>query len=127
MNNIKESDIKTAITCYLRVNRYLVMPFNNVGIWDKKNNTYRTIGRKGVSDLLALSPEGKFIAIEVKTEKERTVVERIVAGEIPHTQREMTIRNQFDFIQDVRANNSVGFFAYSLDDVIIKLNKEENK
>ncbi len=123
MNNIKEADIKRDIKHYLTVNRFVVMPFNSVGIWDKKNNTYRTIGRKGISDILALSPKGKFIAIEAKLPSERKKVERIISGEIPRDKRGMTIRHQFDFIQDVIANNGIGFFAYSLDEVIIKLNK----
>ena len=61
----KEQDIQKAIIDWLRLNKFLVIKHNNVGI-RKPNGSYIPTHQKGVSDLIVCAPSGRFIAIEVK-------------------------------------------------------------
>ena len=98
---MKESDLQKSIIDYLRLKKYVVVKFSSVGIYDKRSGTYIPQSQKGVSDLLACSPEGKFFAIEVKKDKYSKPSEY-----------------QLTFIESINKNNGVAFVAYDLDIVI---------
>jgi hypothetical protein len=67
MREVKESDIQRAIMDLLRLKKFIVFKHRNVGIW--KNDTERYIplafGEKGIADIIACAPGGRFWAIEV--------------------------------------------------------------
>jgi VRR-NUC domain len=71
----------------------------------KPNGSYTPLafGEKGISDIIGCSPEGIFIAIEVKR-----------PGGKPSPE-------QLEFIENVKRNKGVAFVAYSLDDAIRQL------
>lgn len=94
-----ERDIKKAITDYLKVKKFLVIQYRNVGI-KKPNGQYIPVSDLGVSDILAVSPFGIFWAIEVKRE-----------GNKPS-------EYQSRFLEDVEKHHGIGIVAYSVDDVM---------
>lgn len=102
MRQIKESDIQKDILDYLKIKHYVVFKHRNVGIYKKETGTYIPLafGEKGISDLLACAPDGRFWAIEVKK-----------PGGRPSP-------DQLAFIESVKRNNGVAFIAESLDEVI---------
>jgi hypothetical protein len=100
MKDRKESDIKRAITQYLRARGCLVIPYRNVGIWKKDTGRYIPAPQLGISDLLGLTREGKFWAIEVK-----------LYGNKPTIYQEK-------FLAVVRNHGCIGIVAYSVADVI---------
>ncbi len=64
---MKESEIQKQIIDLLKLKRYVVFKHRNVGIM-KPNGSYVPLafGEKGISDIIACSPQGVFTAIEVK-------------------------------------------------------------
>lgn len=103
MHKQSEKDLQKSIIDYLTLKKYLVVKFSSVGIYKQKTGSYIPQRQRGVSDLLACSPTGRFIAIEVKIKRNRPTKEQLA------------------FIQEVRKRGGIGFVAYSLDDVINKL------
>lgn len=97
---MKEKDIQKQVMDFLRLKGFLVVKFPSVGIYKQKTNSYIPQSRRGISDLLACSPKGRFIAIEIKCGKNKVSQE------------------QQDFIDEVKKKNGFAFTAYSLDDVI---------
>lgn len=99
--HVTEQQIKKTIADYLRLKGYVVVNHRSVGI-KKPNGKYIPLpnGETGVSDLLACSPSGQFVAIEVKK-----------PGGKPSP-------NQLEFVKRISNNGGVGFIAYSLDEVI---------
>jgi penicillin-binding protein-related factor A (putative recombinase) len=99
---MKESQIQKAILDYLHIKKYLVFKHRNVGIFKQDTGRYIPLaaGEKGISDIIGCTPQGKFLAIEVK-----------MPGKKPSPE-------QIEFLSKVERNNGVGFVAYSLDDVI---------
>ena len=98
---MREQDLQTGIIDYLRLKKYVVVKFPSVGIYDKTSQRYIPYGKKkGVSDLLACSPEGKFFAIEVKIKPNKPTPE------------------QQEFINSINQNNGTAFVAYTIDDII---------
>lgn len=100
----KESDIQKQILDYLRYKHIFCFKHNNIGI-KKQNGSYIPSGMKGVSDILGLLPDGKFLAIEVKRPK----------GIVTEYQQE--------FIEHIKNNKGLAFVAYSLDDVMKYIDK----
>lgn len=99
--NRSEQEIKQAIAGYLRAKRCLVIPYQNVGIYSRKRGRYIPYGtQKGISDLLGLTAEGRFFAIEVKGAKGKTT---------PY---------QDSFLETVRSYGCIGIVARSVDDVM---------
>lgn len=94
-----EADIKRAIVQYLRARGCLVIPYRSVGIM-KKNGKYIPMHGVGVSDLLGLTKEGKFFAVEVKTDIGRPT------------------DNQVQFLETVRTFGCIGIIARTIDDCI---------
>jgi hypothetical protein len=94
-----EKHIQKEIMEYLEFMGYVVVKVNNVGI-KKPDGQYIPPRKKGISDILACSPDGKFVAIEVKRPgKEMTDEQRL-------------------FLERVRHNDGIAFCAKSLDDVM---------
>jgi hypothetical protein len=57
-------------------------------------------GEKGINEIIGCSPKGKFVAIEVKKPRNKPSP------------------GQLKFIQNVKRNKGIAFVAYSLDDVL---------
>lgn len=90
----KESDITKQIRSYLNL-----MGIPHWKIWQG------AMSFKGISDIIGVLPDGKFLAIEVKR-----------PGRKP-TER------QKQFLEQVKAAGGVAFVAYNVEDVAKKLNK----
>jgi len=105
MKDSSEQQIKKSIADYLRVKKFIVINHRNVGIYKKDTGKYIPLpsGEKGISDILACSPEGKFVAIEVKRP----------GGTVSPDQQE--------FIERVNQKGGLAFVAYSIDDVMAKV------
>jgi len=96
----KEADVKKAITQYLKCRGCLVIPYRNVGIFKRDTGKYIPCQQLGISDLLGLTREGKFFAVEVK-----------MPGNKPSDHQEK-------FLETVRSFGCIGIVAYSIDDCI---------
>jgi hypothetical protein len=72
----------------------VVFKYRNVGIMKQNGYIPLAFGEKGISDIIACSPEGVFTAIEVKRPGGRVSPE------------------QSDFIERVKRNKAVAFVAY---------------
>lgn len=92
-----EADTKRAIIQYLKVRGHLVIPYRTTGI--KTDHGWIPATQTGISDLLGLTKEGKFFAIEVKSAIGRTTP------------------NQERFLASVRSCGCIGIVARSIDDV----------
>ena len=102
MKRQEESYIKKAILEYLKLVKKIYCWNNrNVGVF--KNGGYIPSGIRGISDILGILPDGKFLAIEVKTEKGKPTEE------------------QLSFLHNIINNNGIGFIARSVKDVEEKL------
>ncbi len=75
---------------------------NTTGIYDVKKKKWKKLHNqlKGVSDILGILHDGKFLAIECKTK---------------NTARS---KEQVDFINDINNTNGIGLFAKSIEDVL---------
>ena len=97
-----ETQIKRAICQWLVYNKALIFTHDSVGIYDAKKGIWRSnrdpYRRNGVSDILGIW-RGKFLAIEVKTEKN-----------YPSKEQKL-------FIADVIKHGGIAFIARSIDDV----------
>lgn len=102
---MKESQIQKTIMDYLRLNGCLVFKHRNVGIYKKSTGSYipLSFGEKGISDIIGLTPNGRFLAIEVKMPKKKPSNE------------------QLEFIDKVNEKGGLAFWTDSLDNVIEKL------
>jgi VRR-NUC domain-containing protein len=83
--------------------RFVVFKHRNVGIWKRASEHYIPLpfGEKGIADIIACSPEGRFWAIEVKKP----------GGGKPSS-------DQISFLNRVRAKNGIVIVAHSIDDVM---------
>lgn len=110
-NLISESEILSSIIKYLYLKGIFVTRMHTQGVWDQNRKILRkNQSMKGVSDLIGLLPNGKFLAIEVKTEK------GIVSSD------------QKAYLDSINKNNGIGIIARSLKDVedfILKYEKDE--
>ena len=97
----KESDIQKSIIDYLRLKKFVVFKANSTqfGVRDGKSFAF-TNATKGISDIIACSPKGNFVAIEVKTSKGKATPE------------------QLEFLASVTANGGIAILAHSLDEVL---------
>jgi hypothetical protein len=71
------------------------------------------MSQPGVSDIVGLLPDGRFLAVEVKHEGWKPPGPRAKAYKHYH--------RQSCFLKDVNRSGGVGFFAASLDEAIQKL------
>lgn len=95
----KESEIKRAIEFYLKARGCLVIPYRTTGI-RTKDRGWIPARRKGIADLLGLTREGKFFAIETKNEKGNLAPE------------------QQQFLESVRSFGCIAIVARSVQDCI---------
>lgn len=105
--HILEKQIEKSILSFLRMKGIFVFKVNTVGIYDKKIERYRKSNSpfilKGVSDILGiLKPDGRMLAIEVKTKQRQNRLSR----------------EQKAFLESINQNGGLAFVATSLDDVI---------
>ena len=102
MQDASEQQIKKSIADYLHLKKFIVINHRNVGIYKKDTGKYIPLpsGEKGISDIIACSPEGTFCAIEVKKPGGKASPD------------------QLEFLERVRAYGGIGILAYSLDDVL---------
>lgn len=99
---ISEKQIQNAILDYLALLPGTYWACNNTGIYDNNRKAYRKPSkhfRHGVSDILGITNDGTFVAIEVKTSKGRVS------------------EHQKRFLIDVLSNNGIAFVARSVEDV----------
>lgn len=105
--DVSEKDIQSAILKYLRMRGIFCWRQNNVGVYDQNKKRYiRPNSRfhlRGVSDILGVLPDGRLLAIEVKSRK----------GVVSIDQR--------TFLDSITQSKGVAFVARSLDDVIQEL------
>lgn len=103
---LKESDIQNLILDWLNKNRIFSFRVNNVGVYDPVKNIYRQLGKfslKGISDIMGVLPDGRFLAIEVKTK----------TGKVS--------KDQNAFIHKVNKTGGLAFVSRSLEDTIEQL------
>lgn len=70
---MKESEIQSSICDYLAIKRYFFWRNNNIPSFDSKTGRVRNMpkySRNGVPDIILIK-DGKFIGLEVKSEKGR--------------------------------------------------------
>ena len=96
---IREKDLQKQIKDYLTLQGYVVVKFASVGIYNPVRKQFIPQSRKGVADLLACSPKGRFFAIEVKVGYNKPTEE------------------QLEFLQEINDRGGIGIVAYSLEDV----------
>ena len=103
---MKEIELQKQIVEYLNYRKFYVWRANS-GVMFIKNRNGGTrafkSNPKGTADIIGRTPEGYFLAIEVKVEKNKPD------------------QAQLDFLEVINVGKSIAFVAYSLDDVIKKL------
>lgn len=122
----KEKDIENAILNYLE---YLPECFawknQSIGVFDPAKQIHRKSKNRfhlvGVSDILGLC-KGKFLAIEVKDEKEYKYLmkyyDEIKSGRYTtNIKKKDHLRNQIIYIEKVKISGGIGFFACSIKQV----------
>jgi len=104
---VLEKDIESSILQYLEFCGIFAWKNVTGGYFNPKTNTFRKQKSKyainGVSDILGVY-QGKFLAIEVKTPKNKVRTE-----------------DQNHFIQTVKDKGGIAFYATSIDDVKTEL------
>lgn len=104
MQSASEQGIQKSILDYLRLKKYVAFKHHSTGSGVRNGKAFFfSHSEKGISDIIACSREGRFIAIEVKK-----------PGGKPSEE-------QLDFLERVNQNGGIGILAYSLDDVIGKV------
>lgn len=99
---ISEKEIQKQILQFLTAYKIFVFRNNTTGVYDPVKKIFRPLSGfslRGVADILGLTPEGRFLAIEVKTATGRQTFE------------------QKQFEDAVKANNGIYILARSIDDV----------
>ena len=104
MKEQSEQEIQKTIVDYLRIKGYVTFKHHSTGftVRNGKVAAFR-YSEKGISDIIACSPTGRFTAIEVKRPKGTPSPEQI------------------EFISQVNARGGLGFIAYSFDEVFNKI------
>jgi hypothetical protein len=99
---VPEKTIQRMILTFLAAHKIFVFRINTTGVYDTKRNIFRTLhgfSMKGVADILGMMPDGRFLAIEVKTAKG------------------VQSFDQKHFEECVKKNNGIYILARSVDDV----------
>ena len=105
-SKLKEKDLENLVLDYLNRSGVFAFKVNTVGVWDSKQNIYRSLSKfvlKGTSDILGVLPNGRFLAIEMKT---KTGV---------------ASKEQTAFINRVNKSGGLAFIARGIPDVKEKL------
>ena len=101
-----EIDIQNLILDRLNKAGIFCFRVNTAGIYDEKNKTYRKPAKftlAGTSDIIGLLPNGRFLAIEVKSKSGRPSKEQLA------------------FLRKVNSLGGIGLVANSLDVVEYEL------
>lgn len=110
---MREKDIENIILEYLMYRSVFAWKNNTMGVYDKNRGTYRKNMNKyainGVADILGVLPNGRMLAIEVKTPR----------GKVSPTQQK--------FIDRVNKEGGLAFVARDLETVVNKLKEHENE
>lgn len=107
MRHELEQDIQKGILDLLALKGFVAVKHHStVGV--QRDGAYIPIrtGARGISDILACAPDGRFWAIEVKRKGGRATTE------------------QLDFLERIRANGGTAFVAFSIDDVVAALSAD---
>lgn len=97
----KERFLQNQIIKYLNLRGYFVWAVRNGATWDGRLGVYRkNSSMKGISDIIGIGPNGKFIAVECK-----------INGRLPTLEQKL-------FILAIHRMHGLSCVAYSLDDVI---------
>lgn len=98
-----ETQIQRSILQYLHLKKIFCWRNNSTGIYDSTRDIYRKASGvgyiKGVADILGVLPDGKFLAIEVKSSRGRVSKEQVA------------------FLNSVIKAGGLGFVARSIGDV----------
>lgn len=101
MRHESEQNIQRAIIEYLRLKKYVVFKHHSTGSTVREGQAvFFKHGDRGIADVIACSPIGSFVAIEVKTKSGKTSPD------------------QLEFLERVRANGGITVLARSVDDVM---------
>ncbi|MCX7698803.1 MAG: VRR-NUC domain-containing protein [Candidatus Goldbacteria bacterium] len=106
MKLIYEKDIQRDILSFLRLNKIFCWKNNNVGIYKKETGSYIPSQIQGISDIIGILPDGRFLAIEIKRE----------GGKLTD--------KQIEFLNNIKKNNGLTIIAYSVKDVVEKLQEQ---
>ena len=109
---MREKEIENLILEYLGYRNIFAWKNNTMGVYDKNRGTYRKNMNKyainGVADILGVLPDGKFLAIEVKTPKGRVSPAQI------------------NFINRINKEGGVALVARGLKEVVDALKEYNN-
>lgn len=98
-----EAEIQHLIIAWLRTNNIFIRRINTTGVFDSSRGYYRALtgiaNARGMPDLIGILPEGRFLAIEVKTPR----------GKVSNEQCQV--------IDEINDAGGMAFVARSLDDV----------
>jgi penicillin-binding protein-related factor A (putative recombinase) len=121
-----EKQIENSILNYLEfLPECFTWKNQSAGTFDPKKGVFRLSKNKhhinGVSDILGIV-RGRFLAIEVKDEKEYKYVikhyDEIKSGRYTtNVKKKDHLKNQIDFIENIKAQGGIGFFASSIKQV----------
>lgn len=101
-----EAIIENQILEWLELNKIIAWKNHSVAIFDPVKKSFRKLSkwvRPGVSDILGILSDGRFLAIEVKSKTGKT------SGV------------QSDFLSDITSSGGVAFVARSVEDVESRL------
>lgn len=100
---IKEKNVLNSCIQYLTLKGYVVIR-NNTGAFVSQNQNgkkrFIRFGQAGSSDIIACSKDGKFVAVECKSDTGRVT---------PY---------QSDFLRRVKSNNGIAVIVRTIDDLI---------
>jgi hypothetical protein len=101
MKEASEQEIQKTIIDYLRIKQYVVFKHHSTGSTIRGGKpVFFAYGEKGISDIIACSTDGRFVAIEVKKK-----------GGKPS-------QEQLEFLARVKDKRGIAILAYSLQDVL---------
>lgn len=104
-----EKIVESSILDYLKMRGIFCFKLNSVGIYDPSKKIFRKNRNphviNGISDIIGILPNGRFLAIEVKTDNTKT------------SSKTYPNDNQKFFIANISANGGLAFVARSVDEV----------
>ena len=102
---MRESDIQKGILDYLKWVGIYAWRQNTTGVYNKKRDAYYFHGMAGVSDIIGILPNGRFLAIEVKRE-----------GKKPTDAQQ-------EFMDNITKHGGLAFVAHDIETVEKRLNE----
>lgn len=122
-----ETRIQASILTYLVYLGIFCWRNNSSGIYNQKTGSYyspKGIGRiSGVSDILGILPDGRFIALEIKSEKGKETPEQKVFGHNISTNNGLYIVARS--IEDVRKTLREYGYLDKTRDILLKPSKSQ--